>query len=1496
MAAPNPAFDWYKYPKFAGEDEAQNVDVWLAMYRATTQQQGMNEQQAIANFAAVCEPNAYGKLQDRGFLAAATWQAFQDNAVSVFRSHASAAVTEQRFYLLAQEASEPIKAFAARFAHLNARRTPAQALDQQVAVFRLKILPALREAIKATPNMLFTPLVDLLDSIEGETMPHAVPSQRTAEVAEIRPQQRFSHRPRGSGRPPSTRSRNTTSSSTSTCYKCGGTGHWDSRDRPCPTPDANALPTWRGRRSGISVIATTPQYYSITQLSPHISPAPTLQLPCRVQGRRVHATCDTCAEVAIMPLRTARRLRLTISTRTRITLRAFDGTLSRTLGAVYPTVAAGSRTVCHTEVHVVPELAHDFILSLSLMGSLGVRIDTANVAASVLTLEACQTTTACSPPAPQSISAPDSLTPAPAKQHFSDDAPPRPVPVADPSAPSAASTGWSSATFGKAWRAAKVDATKLISSNADLFVADDSHYGLAHSVPPIILSPNDDTPWHEHQYPLSHQQEGWVNEWVEELQRAGVIRDSSSQFINSLVVAGKATKPFYRICINPRTLNSRLPAPTYPMRINAQEIEALHGSTIFSKIDLSKAFMQMEVDESSRQYLSFLHPRGHSEFCRLPWGCAPASAALQAAMDKVLAGATNVVGAHDDYLVHSRTPSEHLAHLADFFNRLRRSGFLMSGSKCIFGVSELSFLGRWITPSGSRAHPDDLQLLTDWPEPTTQRQLQRFLGFGRWIAYYLPKYDALAAPLHAIAQQHPLPWTEQHAAAFRAITALASDALQLAFPDWTSPFAIEVDASHAAFGACLSQSRNGQRAVIRLAHHKTTNLEEHLPATLLELAALHWAVTKFHRYVSGRLFTVHTDHRALLWLRSMHWPKGRVAEWQADLANYNFEVVHRPGSDQHISDAISRRDTAPAVCAVATADPGISTHEWTTQQQSDPDCIDVTERIANQNRVALDGWAVSPEGILCAVKYIHGIPRFRPVVPATLRERVMRACHQFAGHLRAPTLEALSKSYDWPTLKPDARTFIDACADCQQTVTPRGRRNIARGAVVAVSPLELVAVDLISGFPSDDGMNYIMTIIDIATDYIALAALPNKAASTVAAAFREHWLNQFPQTRKVLSDQGAEFTAEFSALLRNSGIQRTSTTPYHPQSNGKCERANQTVINIIRRMTTDPSKWVHLLPQVAIAFNSAQHGNAMATPNFLMLGHDLLPTTPAAQPTPTAQHLAEQKSQHAKALSKMRVLAHKRKTDAQQPAAASTKPLEFKCGDLVMYKNPAIRQAPLSKLERDWLGPCRILSVRSRHNYTIRQVNQPTRGRSLFIGTVHVKNLKMYHPSPAESPISSAPSTAQRTQSSHSPAPEPVTRMQAHHAPSIVAPPPSPVRAQLPPSELHLSPAPSFKRPAPSPPSPRRPTQPLLPPPSPRRAHPLQTQQLLHPELPTPPANIPHAPTPTSASRVTRAAHIATRTSTRANAGRPPQRLGFEQPSTNPLLHANTPATHMPPM
>ena len=109
----------------------------------------------------------------------------------------------------------------------------------------------------------------------------------------------------------------------------------------------------------------------------------------------------------------------------------------------------------------------------------------------------------------------------------------------------------------------------------------------------------------------------------------------------------------------------------------------LAGGRVFTKLDLSQAYLQLPVDDDSKSLLVINTPKGLFQYNRLPYGVSVAPAIFQSVMDRVLQGLP-VACYLDDILIAAPTESEHNLILEQVLKRLQESGIRLCEEKCKF--------------------------------------------------------------------------------------------------------------------------------------------------------------------------------------------------------------------------------------------------------------------------------------------------------------------------------------------------------------------------------------------------------------------------------------------------------------------------------------------------------------------------------------------------------------------------------------------------------------------------------------------------------------------------------------------------------------------------------------------------------------------------------------------------------------------------------------------
>ena len=125
----------------------------------------------------------------------------------------------------------------------------------------------------------------------------------------------------------------------------------------------------------------------------------------------------------------------------------------------------------------------------------------------------------------------------------------------------------------------------------------------------------------------------------------------------------------WRVCGEYRALNRATVHDRHPLPYLQDFTAQLHGCTIFSKLDLARAFHQIPVEPADVPKTAVTTPFGLFEAARMPCGLCNAAQTCQRFLDEVLRGLPACSAYVDDILDASATPEEHATHLHQVLQR-----------------------------------------------------------------------------------------------------------------------------------------------------------------------------------------------------------------------------------------------------------------------------------------------------------------------------------------------------------------------------------------------------------------------------------------------------------------------------------------------------------------------------------------------------------------------------------------------------------------------------------------------------------------------------------------------------------------------------------------------------------------------------------------------------------------------------------------------------------
>ena len=232
-------------------------------------------------------------------------------------------------------------------------------------------------------------------------------------------------------------------------------------------------------------------------------------------------------------------------------------------------------------------------------------------------------------------------------------------------------------------------------------------------------------------------------------------------------------------------------------------------------------------------------------------------------------------------------------------------------------------------------------------------------------------------------------------------------------------------------------------------------------------------------------------------------------------------------------------------------------------------------------------------------------------IPSNLRNDILQELHtmESAEHLGVnKTLERVKERFYWPGCTKDVKDWCRACDLCASRERPTHTPRAPLRTYHVGAPLERVALDILGPLPdSDRGNKYILIIGDYFSKWMEGYAIPNQETTTVARVLVEEFVARFGILRQIHSDQGRNFESKvFQEMFKSLGMDKTRTTPLHPQSDRMVERFNRTIEEMLSKFVAENQRdWDSHLPILMMAYRSAVHETTSFTPRELMFRHQI---------------------------------------------------------------------------------------------------------------------------------------------------------------------------------------------------------------------------------------------------------------------------------------------------
>ena len=202
-----------------------------------------------------------------------------------------------------------------------------------------------------------------------------------------------------------------------------------------------------------------------------------------------------------------------------------------------------------------------------------------------------------------------------------------------------------------------------------------------------------------------------VRRQIDELVRQGVLEESDGRGWASPICLSKKRSGAWRLCADLRRLNEVTKPSSYPIPRVDDTLDALSGSKMWCVLDMNSAYFQVSVRDEDRDKTTIVTPWSAHRFVRMPFGAKNAPSTCARLLDIVLRDIRPhcCINYFDDVIIPGSDFDDVLAKLDTVLERLEQAGLSLNPDKCVMFQTQVTALGRVLTPEGVKADPEKVR-------------------------------------------------------------------------------------------------------------------------------------------------------------------------------------------------------------------------------------------------------------------------------------------------------------------------------------------------------------------------------------------------------------------------------------------------------------------------------------------------------------------------------------------------------------------------------------------------------------------------------------------------------------------------------------------------------------------------------------------------------------------------------------------------------------------
>lgn len=650
------------------------------------------------------------------------------------------------------------------------------------------------------------------------------------------------------------------------------------------------------------------------------------------------------------------------------------------------------------------------------------------------------------------------------------------------------------------------------------------------------------------------------------------------------------------------SLNKHLNTVQYPLPSIDDVISRVGGAKVFSVIDLAFAFLQVKLDEQSRELTTINTSEGLYQYKYLPYGLCSSPSLFQSFICKTLNGIDNVVIYQDDILILTRTHQEHNFTLRKVLTALFEAGLKINRKKCRFFTESVCYLGHVFDLNGVHPNPEKMKAIVDAPKPCDVKQVQSFVGLCNFYNRFIPNFTEVLAPLYKLIQKNvKFTWGQEQEKSFQTLKKFFSSDKVLHLYDPTLETLLETDSSSYGIAAVLMQRKDKYSSWYPVQYaSRTLNCSERNYSNIeREALSVVFGCEKYKKFLLGTSFTIRNDQQPLRKLLAFDAGvpttcSARLQRWALRLSQFKYNLEYSKGENNVHSDCLSR---LPLPQTVSISEPyeliftmssiddsPINCSDIQRHTDSDPDLSDLKRciKFGFPNRKTNNPFLSQFRNSVGELTILKGCILFRNrvLIPKSLRNNVLNQFHE--GHPGICAMKSMVRSLIWyPNIDSDIERLVKNCSQCQATA----RKPPQTRSVEWPKPPRPWSRIHIDHFFFDN--HIFLIVVDALSKYIECEIVRDTSvAETIEALrliFSRHGLCD-----TLVSDNASCFTAyQFKEFLHNNCICHLTSPPYVPSANGLAERGVRTIKELLKKNVQGSLK--SRLSKVLMYYRSVPH-------------------------------------------------------------------------------------------------------------------------------------------------------------------------------------------------------------------------------------------------------------------------------------------------------------------